>query len=251
MRSSLASIAALATLAALAPMGPAAHAAAPGDWRTAACADDNHDDLALGAYTVTQAKSHRVRQIRSLTLTAERLVFASGTRCDLLSVDGRVRGGHELTGHGSDMALMGELVVGGVSQGEMEGHSSQTGAGGTEPIRHARHRVLDAMVFRDVESGTVPDSAAVPEAWRNQPYTFTHTRTTFTATVTGRVARRKTFTVTPATTAAADRRLAAALAVADSTAERRAARKVHRLALRGVRVVMRKFRHDWSDELPR
>lgn len=251
MRPALASVAALATLTVVVPAGPTAYAASSDDWRAAACAEDNRDGLALGAYTVAQVQSRRVKQIPSLTLTAERLVFTSGTRCDLISLDGSVPFGREVKGHGSSISLLGELVVGGVSQGEMEGSGSVTGVGGSEPIRGIRDVVLGAEVFSDVETGTMPDSTSLPESWRNQPYTFTHTRTGFLASVSGRTSTKKSFPVTPATRATAKRRLAAALADADSPAERRDARRTYRLALEGVRLVMKPFRYDWSGELPR
>lgn len=251
MRPALAAVAALATLSAVVPTGPTAYAASSDDWRAAACAEDNRDGLALGAYTVAQSQQRRVKQIPTLTLTAQRLVFASGTRCDLISLDGSVPFGREVKGHGSSMSILGELVVGGVSQGEMEGSGSVTGVGGTEPIRGIRDVVLGAEVFTDVETGTMPDSTSLPESWRNQPYTFTHTRTGFTASVEGRTSRERTFAVTPATRAAAKRRLASALADADSAAERRDARRTYRLALEGVRLVMKRFRYEWTGELPR
>jgi hypothetical protein len=246
----LGSLTAATALAVLAPLAPAG-AAGSSDWRTVACADDNDDGLALGAYTVAQAQTHRVAQIPSLTLTAEHLVFASGTRCDLISLDGSVPFGQEVKGHASSISLLGELVVGGVSQGEMASSTSVTGVGGSEPIRVIRNVVLGADVFADVETGTMPDSTSLPEPWRNQPYTFTHTRTDFTASVDGRTSVKKTFTVTPATRATAKRRLTSALADADSAAERSDARRTYRLALRGVRLVMKRFHHEWSGELPR
>ncbi len=240
----------LATVTILAPTGTAAHAAS-GDWRTAACAERNRDGLALGTYTVAQVQTQRVEQVPSLTISAESLVFASGARCDLLSLDGRAPFGRDLTGYGSTMSRLGELVVGGASQGETEGTGSVTGVGGSVPIRRARHEILGAVVFNEVETGTMPDHAGVPAPWRNQPYTTTHTRTTFTATINGALARKKTFTVTRSTKAAAKRRLDIDLALADSAAERRDARATYRLALRGIRLVMKTFRYDWSSELPR
>ena len=44
---------------------------------------------------------------------------------------------------------------------------------------------------------------------------------------------------------------ASALADADSAAERRDARRTYRLALEGVRLVMKRFRYEWTGELPR
>ena len=73
----------------------------------------------------------------------------------------------------------------------------------------------------------------------------------FTASVDGRTSVKKTFTITPATRATAKRRLTSALADADSAAERGDARRTYRLALRGVRLVMKRFHHEWSGELPR
>lgn len=253
MRTHLASIAVLASLTALVPTtcaATAATASAAGDWRAAACADDDKD-LATGSYAVAQVLTQPVKQVPSLTVTAERLVFANGARCDLLSLDGPVPVGKELTGYGSEMTVLGQLVVGGVDQGEMSSTRAVSGYGGSSPIARARHLVLGAEVFPAVESGTVPDSPTVPAGWRNQPYTSTHTRTTFTATVNGATGKKKTFTVTPATKAAAKRRLDVALALADTAAERRAARQTYRLALQGVRYVMKTFRFDWSGEIPR
>ena len=133
----------------------------------------------------------------------------------------------------------------------MAGSSSISGTGGTSPIRRADHLVLDAVVVLADESGTTPDSVVLPEPLRNEPYTSTHTRTTFTATVNGRVGTEETFTVTAATRAAAKRRLSRDLAMAETAADRQAARKTYRLALRGVRLVMKRFKDSWSGELLR
>lgn len=247
----LASVTTVAVLAALAPLGTApAQAAKASDWRTEACAEQNHDGLALGSFTVTDKRTQRVKQVPSLTLTAERVTFASGVRCDLVHLHGRVPFGRELTGYGLGLTTMGDLVISGTSQGEIAKTSLSRGVGTTDPIRRANHLVLAAVVFLDVEEGTMPDAAMLPEPWRNQPYTFTHTRTTFTANLNGRVGTKRTFTVTPATRVAAERRLSADLAAADDAADRRAARQTHRLALRGVRLVMKSFTSSWTGELP-
>jgi hypothetical protein len=246
----LGTLTATALLASLAPLGVApAGAASARDWRAAACAEDD-GDLAVGSYEVAQALTQRVKQIPSLTLTAEHLVFANGARCDLLSLDGSVPEGRELTGYGSEVTVLQQMVVGGVDQGEMEGIQAVSGNFGRATAR-AKHLILGAQVFSDVESGTVPDSPAVPAPWRNQPYTSTHTRTTFTASVDGGIGRKKTFPVTPASTAAAKRHLTLDLMGADTAGERQAARRTYRLALRGVRYVMKSFHLVWSGELPR
>ena len=248
----LGSLTALAVLTVLAPLGSAtASGAAPADWRTAACEDASTLDGPLGSYTVVKTSSERVDKLPSVMLTAERLVFAGGTQCDLVQLDGRIPFGQELTGWTTEVTVLGQLVVAGADQGETDRTSSVSVRGSSDAIRETEHLVLDAVVFPADETGTMPDHVAVPAPWRNQPYTFSHTRTTFDTTITGRVGTEKTFTVTPATIAAAKRRLTRDLALAETGADRRAARKTYRLALEGIRLVMKRFEHDWSTELPR
>lgn len=239
-----------AALTVTAATGASAGAAAPDDWRAAACKDADRD-LAVGAYTVTSRLAERLEDLPSVTMTAERLTFTNGARCDLLHLDGRLPLERQLRGHSAELSMMGDVVIAGASQGEMASHTVANGAGGNIPIRDVDHLVLGAVAFRDVESGTMPDSALLPEPWRNQPYTVTHTRTTYTVGLVGKVGTQKRFTVTPATRAAAQRRLTLDLAAAQNGADRRAARQTYRLSLRGIRLELKPFRTRWSGELPR
>jgi len=244
-----ASVLVAATLAVTAPTAASA-SAAPDDWRAAACKDADRD-LAVGAYAVTSRLAERLEDLPSVTVTAERLTFANGARCDLLHLHGRLPVERQLRGHSAEVSTLGELVVAGASQGEMASHTVASGAGGNIPIRDVDHLVLGAVTFRDVESGTMPDTVVLPEPWRNQPYAFTHTRTTYTVKLVGKVGSHTRFTVTPATRAAARRRLTQDLTAAQNGADRRAARHVFRLALRGIRLDLKTFRARWSGELPR
>lgn len=248
----IAPLTAVTVLTALAPLGAVpAHAATSGDWRSQACASSGSDVRAGDTYTVVTKDAGRLERVPTLTVTIERLVFDGGVQCDLLQLDGRLPFGTELRGHGAEVDVMGELVINGVDQGEMQLSGSFHGVGGSAPIRVVRHVVLNAVTYVPDESGTVPDSPTLPEPWRNQPYTSTHTRTTFSAHVSGRIGTEKPFTVTHATRAAAERRLAAELEVAQHAVDRRAARRTYRLALRGIRLVMTPFRERWSGELAR
>ena len=252
LTTAVSSVTALTVLTALAPAGTAtAREAAIADWRAAACEDASRLDGPLGSYTVAKTATGGVRKLPSVTLTAERLVFTSGAQCDLVQLDGPVPFRRELRGHSAEITVLGQMVVGGADQGEMERATSFSLVGSSRAIRETGHRVLDAVVFRPDETGTMPDDAALPAPWRNQPYTSAHTRTTFATTISGRVGTERTFTVTPRTRAAAKRRLTIALALAQSDADRRVARKTYRLALRGIRLVWRRFTQSWSVELPR
>lgn len=262
----LGSLAAATTLAVLAPLAPAtAGAAAPtdlraadfraadlraADFRAAACREADHADLASGSATRTTVLSEQVEGLRTLTVTAERLSYANGARCDLVHVDGRLRFGQGLKGYKARLRDMGTLVVAGADQGEVEHRGISTGAGGTPPLRELDQEVLVAVVYTPTDSGTIPPLPDLPAEWQGQPYTFTHTRTTAEATFRARVGERQSFTVTPATRAAAARRLERDLSIAPSAADRRDARRTYRLALRGVRLVMKPFTARWSGELP-
>lgn len=252
----LGSLTAATSLALLAPFAPAtAGAAAPADFRAAdfradACRDADHAGLASGSATRTTVLSERVEGLRTITVTAERLSYANGARCDLVWVDGRLAFGQDLKGYQASVGDMGDLVVAGTAQGEVEHRGISTAVGGTPPSHELDREVLGAIVYTPTDSGTLPELPGLPAEWQGQPYTFTHTRTTAEATFRAREGRRESFTVTPATRAAAARRLERDLRIATSAADRRDARRTHRLALRGVRLVMKPFTARWSGELP-
>ncbi|CAM3849558.1 hypothetical protein [Nocardioides zeicaulis] len=253
----LASATVLALLSPLAPAPATASAAATSagstDWRTQACRDAGSESS--GTPSRATLLEGRVRGLRSLTVTAERLTWGDGVRCDLVSVDGRPPFGRDLPSYGAEVAEMGTLVVGGVDQGETEhqrvsmGVGSSAGPAGSTSPRDVDHEVLGAVVYSPSESGTFPSPSDLPAAWQGQPYSFTHTRTTIVATFHARAGVRKTFTVTPATRAAAARRLERDLGAATSAADRRDARRTYRLALHGVRLVMKPFTTRWKGEL--
>ena len=249
--SSLGSLTAATAVAVLAPLAPIhAGATEPADFRTTACRDADHGGLASGSTTRATALSEQVKGLRSLTVTAERLTYANGARCDLVYVDGRLELGQGVKGYKARVSEMGTVVVAGTDQGELEVRGIATGVGGTSVLRELDHEVLGAVVYTPTESGTMPALPGLPPEWQGQPYIVTHTRTTAEATFLARVGTKQSFTVTPATRAAAARRLERDLDRATSAADRRDARRTYRLALRGVRLVMKPFTARWSGELP-
>lgn len=194
--------------------------------------------------------SERVKGLKGVTITAERVTFANGARCDLLHVDGRLPFATDLRKASGEVTDLGTLVVAGADQGETEHNSASTGFSTAPPVRYLEQQVLGTVVYLPTEGGTMPASPFLPPAWQGQPYTYTHTRTTMSATFGARKGEEKHFRVTPATRAAAARRLERDLALASSAADRRDARRTHRLALRGIRLEMKPFRARWSGELP-
>lgn len=191
----------------------------------------------------------RLRRLGSLGVTGVRLTYPNGARCDVLSVDGRLPFGHDVKRYAADLSELGTLVVAGADQGETEHQGIGTSVGGS-PFREFDDVVLGAVVYTPTESGTMPALPGIPPEWQGQPYTFTHTRTTASLDLRLRKGVEKTFRVTPATRAAAARRLERDLMVASSAADRRDARRTYRLALDGIRLVMKPFRASWSGELP-
>lgn len=191
----------------------------------------------------------RLRRLGSLGVTGVRLTYANGARCAVLSVDGRLPFGHDVKRYAADLSELGTLVVAGADQGETEHQGIGTSVGGS-PFREFDDVVLGAVVYAPTESGTMPALPGIPPEWQGQPYMFTHTRTTASLDLRLRKGVEKRFTVTPATRAAAARRLEHDLVVASSAADRRDARRTYRLALDGVRLVMKPFRVSWSGELP-
>lgn len=200
---------------------------------------------------MAKTQSERLDEVPSLTVTTERLVFASGAQCDLLHLDGTLPFDQEVRGYRARLTTRGELVIGGVSQGENGRASNAIGSSSSVGTHDLRRFVLVAQVYVPDEAGTLPDSVEIPEPWRNQPYTSTFTRTTLGLTLRGKVGTRKTFAVTAATRDAAKRRLARDLELSANATDRHAARKIFRLALRGVRLEMKSFTARWSGELTR
>lgn len=246
----LSTLTAATALAVLAPLVPsAAGAAAPADAVARACRGADSSDLASGTPTRTTLLRDRSELLESLTVIGVRLTYPNGARCDVLSVDGRLPFGHDVKRYAADLSELGTLVVAGADQGETEHQGIGTSVGGS-PFREFDDVVLGAVVYTPTESGTMPALPGIPPEWQGQPYTFTHTRTTASLTLRLRKGVEKRFTVTPATRAAAARRLERDLALASTAADRRDARRTYRLALEGVRLVMKPFRASWSGELP-
>ncbi|MBS2940344.1 hypothetical protein KDN32_21620 [Nocardioides sp. J2M5] len=217
---------------------------------TRACRGADSADLASGTPTRTTLLRDRSELLGSLEVTGVRLTYPNGARCDVLSVDGRLPFGHDIKGFDTEVSELGTLVVAGADQGETEHQGIGRNLRSSSPFRELRDEVLGAVVYAPTESGTMPALPGIPPAWQGQPYTFTHTRTTASLDLKARKGVEKSFKVTPATRAAAARRLERDLAVARSAADRRDARRTYRLALDGVRLVMKPFRVSWSGELP-
>ncbi|UFN42879.1 hypothetical protein [Nocardioides okcheonensis] len=247
----LSTLTAATALAVLAPLAPAAAGAtAPNDALAETCRVADAADVASGAATATTVLRERLRRLGSLEVTGVRLTYANGARCDVVTVDGRLPFGHDMKGYDAELSERGTLAVAGTTRDETEHQGIGRSTRSSSPFHGFDDEVLGAVVYVPVESGTMPPLPGIPPEWQLQPYTFTHTSTTASLTLRLRKGVEKRFTVTPATRAAAARRLERDLALASTAADRRDARRTYRLALDGVRLVMKPFRASWSGELP-
>lgn len=254
--------AALLTTAALAVgLAPVtiAPAAAATDWRQSACkqqpAGVAEEVPVSGTGTVVSTTVTRVRPLAGVKVVAERLDF-SGVTCDLLYVTGTLPAGARVTETGYAHEVWADLIVGDVQQDPIPAPSHfgfGTGWFGESEVAGVPRNValIDAVAFRAVETGTIPDEPGVPTEWKGDPYTITHLRTDWRVDIAGSRLVRKTFTVTAATKVAAERRLQRQLRAARTAAQRQAARKTYRLALRGIKLVRRKFDVELAGSKPR
>lgn len=264
----------------------AAHAAEPvEDWRADACRDAGYvEDAATGAGQLVVSSRVPVDGLPGVEAGVDRLDF-SGVTCEVLHVAGAVPRGASLSVFRNQWCAGFDYALDGVPQ--RDGHSCSAVAGPFPLYSEDSYfelpddvEVLIVETFRAHESEVVEDEPGLPPKYVGATLTTDHTGSSWQVVLRGTLEERRTFDRTRTTDRAAraayvrkvaratrdfEARVARIRAkhlplawkawkIDEARAERRetlaGARRVQRLALRGVRLVVRDFYDAAGGTLP-
>ena len=253
------------------------------DWRARACTDMEGLEVELsGPRTVLPGQVTRVEEVDGMRITVDRLDFG-GVTCELLRIGGPIPAGTDVTVVRGQWCSADTLAVNGVATAD---HPSSSCEGVATPVRLHRKSLLfrspkDVSVlvvssYRAQESGVFEDEEGLPPEWVGAPWTQSVVQTSWGVRLRGTTLVEQPFARDRRTDRAASVALSRAVSRAEAVyrrtvreieerdltnyAERElvaeaaalraesvaVARRTHRLALRGIRLVPKKFSGSYS-----